>query len=262
MDMKDKNIASLTQFGGAPFFVFCDHASNSIPANLNGLGIPKDILQTHIAWDLGAGPLAMALAQRLDGTAFHCGFSRLIIDPNRDPKAKDLIPATSDQIPIPGNQMLSEEERQRRLADFFTPYHERLSAALDKMTRTHQDFFAVSIHSFTHKLMGASSDRPWQAGLLWREDKTSAMLIKDYLEKNAGWNVGDNEPYDARVFNHSVDQHIGPRKLRHLTIEIRQDMIETNDQIAEVAELIANGVAHTSNTHTDNITQIRTEGPL
>ncbi len=173
--MTDKSIASLTQFAAAPYLIFCDHASNTIPPDLNGLGIPKDVLQTHIAWDLGAGSLAMSVAENLGATALLCGFSRLIIDPNRDLNAKDLIPPNSDQIPIPGNQMLSELDRARRIEEFHTPYHNRLSATLDTLTDKHANLFVVSIHSFTQRLMGASSDRPWHAGLLWHKDKTSAL---------------------------------------------------------------------------------------
>ena len=223
--MTDFPLARADRFGEAPFFVFCDHASNAVPADLNSLGLPDDILETHIAWDIGAGALAAGVARRLQGTLFRCCFSRLVIDPNRAETAPDLIPATSDQIPVPGNQMMTQQDRADRLARFHVPYHDLLDDALDDMIARAGPPFVVSIHSFTNRLMGAAEDRPWRVGVLWREDEKSARGLIAYLRETAGWVVGDNEPYDAREFNYSVDRHVDPRGLSHVTIEARQDLI-------------------------------------
>lgn len=240
--MSDFETAHLESHGAAPVFVFCDHASNAMPEDLNCLGLPEDILGTHIAYDIGAGALAAGLAERLEGTFFRCEFSRLIVDPNRAPTTHDLIPATSDQIPIPGNQMLSEEDRKARIDRFHVPYHDRLDEALDEMIASAGAPFVISIHSFTNRLMGAKEDRPWALGLLWREDETSARKMIAHLNEETDWRIGDNEPYDAREFNYSVDRHIGPRSLSHLTIEARQDLISDNDGVAQMADILAAGV--------------------
>jgi len=238
----DPNIATLTQFGDASYFVFCDHASNAMPTELNCLGMPEDMLQTHIAWDIGSRAVAAALARKLCATYFQCEFSRLIIDPNRNLNVPDLIPARSDQIPIPGNQHVDEAERRRRIDKFHVPYHDQLGHALDEMTKLHMEPFIISVHSFTHRLMGATQDRPWRIGFLWREDEPSAKAMMNYLRAETGWKIGDNEPYDARVFNYSVDRHIGPRSLSHITVEVRQDIIGDDRGIENVADHLARGV--------------------
>lgn len=242
MQMNEFDIAALTRFGDAPCFVFCDHASNAMPTELHCLGLPDDLLKTHIAWDIGAGALTTALAEKLQGTAFACGFSRLIVDVNRAPTAEDLIPAASDQIPIPGNQMLTEADRRARIEQYHAPYHDRLSAALDAMTEAHGEPFAISVHSFTNRLMGAAEDRPWRIGLLWSDDEESARAMIASLKRATDWTIGNNEPYDAREFNYSVDRHVSPRGLRHLTLEIRQDMLVEEDAVIEMAARLANGV--------------------
>jgi len=240
--MSDFELARLEKFGAAPVFIFCDHGSNAMPASLNCLGLPEDILKTHIAWDIGAGALAAGLAQRLQGTLFRCEFSRLIIDPNRTLSAEGLIPHTSDQIPIPGNQMLSEADREARINQFHVPYHDLLDAALDDIIATSGAPFVISVHSFTNRLMGAAEDRPWALGLLWREDEPSARGMIRHLETQTDWRIGDNEPYDAREFNYSVDRHIGPRSLSHITLEARQDLISDNDGVAAMADILSAGV--------------------
>jgi predicted N-formylglutamate amidohydrolase len=230
------------KIGDAPYFVFCDHASNYIPDDLKCLGLPDDLLDTHIAWDIGAGALATELGSLLDGTVFLCAFSRLIIDANRDPAANDIIPAVSDQIPIPGNQMLEEAVTRARIDRFHTPYHDGLNNALNDMISNAPIPFVISVHSFTNRLMGASDERPWPVGLLWREDEHHARAIIEYLSAETGWRIGDNQPYDAREFNYSVDRHVGPRNLPHITVEIRQDKIGDQDGVKKIAELLAKGV--------------------
>lgn len=244
-------IATSEQFGPAPFFVFCDHASNAIPLDMDCLGLPSDILQTHIAWDIGAGALSRRLAERLNGRLFECGFSRLIIDVNRDLTSHDLIPAASDQIPVPGNQMLTEADRRRRFTEFHEPYHRRLEAALDEATAGADTLFVISVHSFTNRLMGAAEDRPWPIGVLWRDDEGSARATINYLHSKTGWLIGDNEPYDARIFNYSVDRHIGPRKLPHLTLEVRQDKLGEASAISLMADHIAEAVRFAAKPHVE-----------
>lgn len=242
MTMTGRETFTVQKFGDAPFFVFCDHASNFIPEELNCLGLPEDLLETHIAWDIGAGALATALATRLKGMLFLCAFSRLIIDPNRDVSAHDIIPAVSDQIPIPGNQKLGEDDRKARIGGFHTPYHTALEKELRGFMTGGGTPFVISIHSFTNRLMGASHERPWPVGLLWREDQFHARAMIEYLSTETGWRIGDNEPYDAREFNYSVDRHVGPRGLPHITIEVRQDKISEPSGVAKIAELLTNGV--------------------
>ncbi len=95
-----------------PFVILCDHASNHIPAELNGLGLDPPDLARHIAWDIGAAGVARELSNLFDSTAILCGTSRLVIDCNRHPGAVDLIPEISDGTSIPGNQNLTEQAKQ------------------------------------------------------------------------------------------------------------------------------------------------------
>lgn len=226
------------RYGEAGYFVFCDHASNAMPAEHDGLHLPEDVLQTHIAWDIGAGALSEAIARRLGGALFACGFSRLLIDPNRAPEAADSIPAVSDRIPVPGNHDLSAAARAARRKTLFDPYHAALDAALDEATARPHAPFVVSVHSFTKRLIGETRDRPWPVGVLWRDDEESAHLLMARLKSRTGWPIGDNEPYNARLFNYSVDRHVASRGLAHATLEIRQDLIDTEEGVAAMAEML------------------------
>ncbi len=241
--MEDSLPSHSKVYGDAPFLIFCDHASNRIPAEFNDLGLSEDVLQTHIAWDIGAKALSHALGDRLQARVLHCGFSRLMIDVNRDPAVTDSIPQVSDQITVPGNQMLTESERASRVENLFDVYHLALGGAVEEIS-ANSNAFVVSVHSFTKRMMGAAEDRPWDVGLLWREDERSAHAMMDYLRDESSWAVGDNQPYDARLYNYSVDRHVGPRGLRHLTFEVRQDHISSAAGVEEACEQLAGAILH------------------
>ena len=45
--------------------LLCDHATNAIPEELEGLGLPPAQLERHIAFDIGAAAMTRAMAARL-----------------------------------------------------------------------------------------------------------------------------------------------------------------------------------------------------
>lgn len=233
--MSEFEVAKTFDGGDAPLFVFVDHASHAIPPAFDDLGLPQDILSTHIGWDIGAAALGLSLAKQLKSKALFCQFSRLLIDPNRSLDKPDLVPSEADRIPIPGNQGLSPADRHQRIERFHQPYHEQLELCLDQICRTHTDPLILSVHSFTPRLIGDAQSRPWHMGLLWREDEPSARQLIAHLEAHTDYKVGDNEPYDARVFNYSVDRHVGPRGLRHITLEVRQDLVSNEQDVDRMA---------------------------
>ncbi len=240
--MSGSEIFLLRQNGSAPYFVFCDHASNYIPEEFGGLGVSTDVLQTHIAWDPGANELTLAIAERLQATAYLSGFSRLLIDPNRSSDREDLVLDCSDKIPIPGNQDLSYDERCTRITRFFDPYHKHLDKELSRVEALGVPPLVLSVHSFTPRLMGTFEERPWHIAVLWRHDEPTAKKMISELRAETDYLIGDNEPYDAREFNYSVDRHIAPRRLRHVTLEIRQDLLGSDDQIATMADCLVSVV--------------------
>ena len=60
------------------FLVICDHASNVIPQEYNNLGLCESVLETHIAYDIGAKEVAIGLADILDCPLIMPNFSLVI----------------------------------------------------------------------------------------------------------------------------------------------------------------------------------------
>jgi len=221
--------------GRDDIFIFGDHASNHIPTEYNNLGLSGDDLTRHIAWDIGTAQVVRRLCTHFKCGGQLAGVSRLVIDLNRDMAMDSLIPPDSDETIITGNQGLSATQRQDRINHFYAPYHKELGRQLDKLNRP----FVLSIHSFTPHPRGGSR-RPTDIGLLVKHDVPSAEQFKQNVESlNQGFNVGMNKPYSAYDLNYTVDEHVAPRGLRHLAIEIRQDLVDTPAGIEKISNLLA-----------------------
>ncbi|MGO4838739.1 N-formylglutamate amidohydrolase, partial [Rhizobiaceae sp. 2RAB30] len=115
---------TVTNRGGrSPFVFVCDHASNMLPQEFGTLGLPAADLDRHIAWDPGAAPVSLRMAEALDAVLISSRVSRLVIDCNRPLDAPDLISAVSETTTVPGNQSLSDAARARRIALAYDPFH-------------------------------------------------------------------------------------------------------------------------------------------
>ena len=80
-------------------------------ARWGDLGLSAAQRVAHIAWDPGALGLARQLAQRLDAVLVHAPVSRLVYDCNRAPDMPGAMPLRSEIHDIPGNAVISAEER-------------------------------------------------------------------------------------------------------------------------------------------------------
>lgn len=218
------------RFGG--ILVVSDHASNRVPDDID-LGIAPDLLNQHIAVDIGVGAIGELMAQRPGFAAFQGNVSRLICDFNRDEHLPSVVPAISDGHTIPGNA-LDAAGHEARLTRFFHPYH----TALENLLADTPQALILSLHSFTPQLAASDEPRPWQVGVLYNEDDRAARLAIPMLAAE-GLTVGDQLPYSGKLLNASMNRHAEADGRPYLGIEVRQDLIDTPKGQAEWAERLA-----------------------
>lgn len=224
--------------GKAPVLVTCDHASRAVPRCLGNLGLDDAALALHIGWDIGAAAVSRDLSRLLDAPGILTGYSRLVIDCNRDLDDPTSIPAVSDGVTVPGNQDVDEAERARRIATLFQPYHRAIEQAIDGFIARGVHPAVLSIHSFTPEMAGMA--RPWHIGVLWNRDPRIPVPLMAALRREAGLVVGDNEPYSAREpAGYTVRIHAENRGLPHMAVEIRQDLIADEAGTREWGERLA-----------------------
>jgi predicted N-formylglutamate amidohydrolase len=183
----------LNENGRSPIVLVCEHASNYIPPEYNGLGLDSTDLQRHIAWDVGAAHLTRELSRRLDAPAYLGTYSRLLIDLNRPTHVEASICVRSEATDIPGNLSLSEAERIRRIERVFMPFQQALGAHVEQRMRDGRPCFLVCVHSFTPIYLGAS--RSVHVGILFDKASAFAGAIIAGLKSDPSLNVGANVPY-------------------------------------------------------------------
>jgi predicted N-formylglutamate amidohydrolase len=214
----------------------CDHAANALPPAYGMLGLDAADLCRHIAYDIGAAWVTRRLAAIFEAPAILSTFSRLLIDPNRGADDPTLVAKLSDRRIIPGNAGADEAEINARREAFWSPYREAISARIEAMLAKGPIPVVISIHSFTPTWRG--EPRPWQIGILWDSDSRLARpLIEALMADNVV--TGDNEPYDGALVGDTLDDEVTRRGLAGLLIEIRQDLIGTQDGAAIWAERLA-----------------------
>ncbi|MBI3775248.1 MAG: N-formylglutamate amidohydrolase [Gammaproteobacteria bacterium] len=222
--------------GGGSAVLVCDHASNRVPRQLGSLGLNPAQLAEHIGWDPGAADVARRLAVHLDAPLVLSGYSRLIIDCNRQLGRADSIPQQSAGVPVPGNCGLASKEKELRRKVLFEPYHRAIGNLL--ASRANRPTLLLSIHSFTPVLAGIA--RPWHLGISNGRDRRLAALLLSVLVHDVEIVVGDNQPYpiDASV-DYTLPVHAEARGLLNVMIELRQDGIATTAGAAVWAERLA-----------------------
>ena len=225
----------LTSTGQFPLLLTCEHASHAVPAEYDKLGIADDDLRRHIGWDIGARGVVETLAHALDAPAVCSGYSRLLIDCNRRLSDADLIVGESDGTTIPANREVSAQERQRRIARFYHPYHETIDRLITD--RKGQELRLLSVHSFTSVLR--KQERPFDIGVLFDRYEELAQDLGRRLHAQ-GYRVRDNEPYsgyDGLIF--SACDHGERHGLVYLELEINSRLIAIPAQAGQVGGVIS-----------------------
>ena len=232
----------INENGKAKALLVGDHASNAIPETLHKLGLDDAALEQHIAYDIGTSKLIHHLSQHLDATALLAGYSRLVVDLNRSLEDESCMPEVSDNTVIPGNQNMSLEYRNQRIHSFYTPYRTAIDSLIHGFKQRQIVPAFISIHSFTPEMAGYS--RPWHAGVLWDKDpRIPVPLMKNLRAHPEAFNIGDNEPYSGKhLADYTIDHHAEAAGLPHVSIEIRQDLINSEEGAERWATILSDAL--------------------
>jgi predicted N-formylglutamate amidohydrolase len=226
--------------GEAGLFLIADHASNHVPVDMN-LGITPELLDLHIAVDIGVDPLGRALCDRLGCAGILGGISRLVVDLNREEHAPHIIPIASDGHAIPGNA-IGHDERLARIDRLWRPYHARVAERI----ATLRPKMLVSLHSFTPQLETRPEEaRPWEVGVLYNQDDRAARIALPLLDA-AGVIAGDQEPYSGQLLNATMNMHGESNGIAYLGLEVRQDLVSDERGVARWCDVLSPIIAQTA----------------
>lgn len=220
--------------GGAALFL-CEHASHAIPARYAGLGLTDAAAVSHAAWDPGARDLALHLRNCLDGTLIAGRISRLVYDCNRPPESASAMPEKSEVIEVPGNTGLNDAQRAERIETVYRPFCAAVTAAIETRAAREQPTALITIHSFTPVYYGES--RPTEIGILHDSDSALADALLEGAENLPHRIVHRNRPYGPEDgVTHSLQIHGLAHGLPNVMIEVRNDLLQTPNDIARIGD--------------------------
>ncbi len=218
-----------------PFVLTCEHASNRL-VGVVANAADRALLDDHWGFDRGIAPVTEAMARALDCVAVLSDFSRLLVDPNRPIDSPTLVVERCGEVPVSFNQGLAPADVRHRIETLYAPYH----GTVDRVCRARLargPAHLVSMHSYTPDFLGQR--RSMEIGVLFDDYEAEAEALGGALEKQ-GFAVALNEPYSGKAgaFTYSIMKHGQAHGVPFIELEVRNDLIETVDQQADVAARI------------------------
>lgn len=221
----------------APLLLICEHAGNKVPAPWRDLDVAVAFLETHFAFDIGAGALTLLLAERLRAPAVLGNYSRLFLDLNRSPADWDCLRPDMGGIPVPGNRAVTDEDRALREAITRVPFDTAVRHFLAARPAV------VSVHSFTPVMAGKT--RTTDIGVLWRKEcRMGDRALAQLRRQDDGFIIGSNDPYDWHLAEgYSLRHHGLDQGLPCLYLEIRNDLLGNPQDLMRMADVLAPALA-------------------
>ena len=231
----------LRRAGASEWLIVCEHASHQMPEAVNSLGLDDEARLSHVAWDPGAAEVATRLSELLDATAVLHNFSRLLYDCNRPPSADSAVPLVSERTAIPGNQALSPADRQTRVDTWYTPFHDEIDVLFNERAQRQQKTLLVTVHSFTRVYF--DKPRRVELGIITDTDERLGLALFKALDETP-WQIEMNQPYSsADGVTHMLQRHGIARNIANVMLEIRNDLLTTDDTQQRWATTLANALS-------------------
>ena len=222
----------------SPVLLVCDHAGDRIPLKLQEHSLPPEDMARHIAVDINAELVARVIAAEMNSTLVIQRYSRLVVDVNRPESSSELMPKISDETLIPFNQNVSASERKARLDQIYFPYHNRIHELLNE--RRNSPSALVAIHSFTPQLSNGNI-RDWHIDLMSRTSMDFVHSLQNKIQTaSPKLNVGISQIFqmhDKR--DYTLPHHGESRDIPNASIEIRNDMLASEEDINDWGKLLA-----------------------
>ena len=217
--------------------ISCEHAGCGVPHDYVHLfEHDKNVLTTHRAWDKGAGEIAAHLSKVFNCDSTKTTFTRLLIDCNRSLGHKDCFSEYS--------KSLAEDDRQRLIDHYYTPYREETEAVIRKHINNGNQVLHLSIHSFTPELNGIS--RNAAIGLLYDparhgEQEVARLWHGLLLAQKPAYRVRKNYPYrgNADGFTSTLRKKYHEEDYLGLEVECNQALMEDAESFSQLQHVLA-----------------------
>lgn len=202
----------------------CEHGGNNIPEGYKTyFKEMKDILNSHVGYDLGALDVFKSL-KSLSDYSNYSKTSRLLIELNRSLHHPKLFSVFT--------KPLSKEEKSEIINSFYKPYRDAVESEIKRYIQNNQSVIHMSIHSFTPIFNG--SERNCDIGLLFdstkKEENQFCNQLKVLLKKSdSNLKLRYNYPYLGKAdgFTTYLRKKF-PKNYLGIELEINQKFSKNN----------------------------------
>lgn len=146
--------------GGIPLLVSMPHVGTDIPDEIAARMTPQALVKADTDWHLRE---LHGFLQDMDASVLSARWSRYVIDLNRPREDTNLYPGqdTTGLLPMDtfhreplylAGQEPDAQDRQRRVARYWAPYHLRLQQELERLLRVHGAVVLWEAHSIASRV--------------------------------------------------------------------------------------------------------------
>jgi N-formylglutamate deformylase len=179
--------------GDAPLIISIPHLGTRIPDDMRHQYTDIALTVADTDWHLDR---LYAFARSLGATVLGARISRYVIDLNRPPNDESLYPGQTTTSLCPGETFRGEplyrdgnapdaNERQRRVQQFWQPYHDTLDAELRRLRARHANVLLWEAHSIASVLPRLFDDKLPDLNIGTQDGRTAHASIQARVEQAA-----------------------------------------------------------------------------
>jgi predicted N-formylglutamate amidohydrolase len=235
-----KSIKVMNAGSDSNIVFLAEHTGKDFPGGYGTLGLTPEVLETvSDYYDNGARRLITALTEQFHATAIFANYSRLLIDLNRKLDHPQLIRTQEDDwgISIPANVEMSNEERLRRIALFYEPYHNKVREVIQKKIEAHGRVYVFVIHTCSTTYHAELRD--FDVDVMYIGSEKMAHAFGSFMSAK-NYKVNYNEPYNAKLSATMVDYP--EHKVEWICIETNQKTIATYNDLHKYVLAVTDGI--------------------
>lgn len=217
--------------------ITCEHGGNLIPKEFEPyLSIPFHILNSHMAYDIGALDISNELYHNLlphyKILYLYNEITRLLIDYNRSINHPKFFSQHSKTLP---------EKFKKHLINNYLKFRNNVKTFINESIESENMVIHLSIHSFTPIWKGKI--RKTEIGILFdpqkQEEKQFAVILKNHIPLICHFNLpyrGTSDGHTQSLRNQFMKNYIG------IEIEINQKFIENSYISKKIKKIIIEGI--------------------
>jgi N-formylglutamate deformylase len=205
------------QTGSMPLLVSIPHMGTDIPPELRADYVPRALEVEDTDWHLDR---VYAFARELGASVLQPTVSRYVVDLNRPPDDKPMYPGASNTELCPtrfftgealyrDGFVLSPEEKARRRAGWWAPYHQALQGEIARLKREHGYALLWDAHSIRAEIPWLFEGRLPDLNIGTADGKSADDSIAQAVVAAAARHPGVTHVLNGRFKGGHITRHYG-----------------------------------------------------